>query len=496
MFWADELLKNRSGKEVINDSWTPSGIVHMGSLKGPVIHDVLDRVLKEKGTDVKFIYGFDDADPIDGLSPDLIESHSDYLGIPISIAPSPDGDGSFGDYFIRKMVKLFEQLGINAEFYKTSEVYNSGKFNEAIKFVLDHAGKIRKVYSEIYKKEIAKNWFPMQVICPNCGKLGTTKVTGWDGKEVDYECSRVLVKWAEGCAQKGKISPLNGSGKMSWKVEWAAKWFTFDITIEGAGKDHASAGGSYDVAIKIAKDVFKLKEPLNFAYEFFLSGGKKMSSSKGLGMTGEELLEVLSPQVARFLMIKTHPNKAIEFTPRKTDAIPKLYDDYKNTYNWGFDLNSDSDSKRLFELSQLGNEIIKPPNLKFMDVANLIQDPKMYAALKIEEEWAIYAKAWLDKYAPESEKFEVQKTIPDVAKTLSHKQRELLKKIASELDQEDDAEEFQTKIYDIGKEIGLTGKETFASIYLSLIGKDHGPKAAWLILSLDREFVKKRFNEI
>ena len=49
MFWADKLLENQKGKQLVNDSWTPSGIIHMGSLKGPVIHDTLFRILKEKG---------------------------------------------------------------------------------------------------------------------------------------------------------------------------------------------------------------------------------------------------------------------------------------------------------------------------------------------------------------------------------------------------------------------------------------------------------------
>ena len=79
MFWADKLLENNSGKQIVNDSWTPSGIIHMGSLKGPVIHDTLFLILKEKGADVKFMYGFDDFDPIDGLPPDLKDSHSKYL---------------------------------------------------------------------------------------------------------------------------------------------------------------------------------------------------------------------------------------------------------------------------------------------------------------------------------------------------------------------------------------------------------------------------------
>jgi len=33
----------------------------------------------------------------------------------------------------------------------------------------------------------------------------------------------------------------------------------FGVTIEGAGKDHASAGGSYDIAMELAEKVFKVK---------------------------------------------------------------------------------------------------------------------------------------------------------------------------------------------------------------------------------------------
>ena len=50
MFWADKLIENSNGTQVVEDAWTPSGIVHMGSIKGPVLHDVINKVLKEKGT--------------------------------------------------------------------------------------------------------------------------------------------------------------------------------------------------------------------------------------------------------------------------------------------------------------------------------------------------------------------------------------------------------------------------------------------------------------
>ncbi|MCL5432995.1 MAG: lysine--tRNA ligase [Patescibacteria group bacterium] len=496
MFWADKLLEGRKGREWINDAWTPSGMIHMGGLKGPIIHDVLFRILKEQKKDAKYTFGFDDFDPIDGLPQELLKSHEKYMGVPIFMVPSPDGKGSFGDFFCSKMLKLFKDLGIAAEIYYASDYYKKGVYNDAIKLVLDNAENIRKVYEEIYKKKIALDWYPFQVICPKCGKLGTTKVVDWDGEKVTYICDKNLVKWAEGCGNTGKISPFGGNGKMPFKVEWAAKWWTFKVTIEGAGKDHASAGGTYDVAMKICRDIFKKDPPLKIPYEFFLSQGKKMASSKGVGLTGEDLLEVLSPQVVRFLMIKTPPNQAVEFSPRGTDLIPKLYDDYQRASDAYFKKTKDEQA-RAFELSQT-EKLDRPPIIRFSVLAQWVQMPNMESEIKKEglEKWAEYAKVWVEKYAPESEKFLVQKEIPDAVKELSQKQKEFLQKISSELDKKWDAEDFQKNIYECAKGLDMSSKDAFSAIYISLLGKDHGPKAGWLILSLDKTFVQKRFAEI
>src|SRR6185437_9680724 len=177
MFWADEVLKNRKGNEVLEDAWTPSGIVHMGGLKGPVIHDVLYKVLKEQKQEVKYIFGFDDFDPIDGLPANLQESHNEYMGIPTFIAPSPEGKGTFAEFYGNKMRHMFEKLGIEAEIYLASENYKNGVYNEGIRIMLDNVQKVREVYETMYKKPVKESWYPLQVICPKCGKLGTTKVT-------------------------------------------------------------------------------------------------------------------------------------------------------------------------------------------------------------------------------------------------------------------------------------------------------------------------------
>lgn len=495
MFWADKILQNRDGREWVNDAWTPSGIVHMGGLKGPVIHDVLFRVLKAQGKDVKYTFGFDDMDAIDGLPDNLKEKLGDYMGIPVCNAPAPEGEGTFGEYYAKFMRDMFLQLDIQAEIYLASDYYKKGVYDDAIRFVLDNANKVRKVYSEMYSKVVPDTWFPLQVVCPNCGKVGTTTVTGWDGNEVAYECAPTKVKWAQGCSKAGKISPFGGNATMPFKVEWAAKWWTFKVTVEGAGKDHASAGGTYDIARKLVKDVFSQVPPLWLPYEFFLSDGKKMSSSKGLGLTGQELLEVVSPQIARFLMIKTEPNSAVEFNPFGTQIIPKLYEDYQKAA-LEFEKGEGSDLARAFELSQIGSAQ-NPPKIRFLTLAQWVQMPNMEEEIKKEglEEWAKYAKVWVEKYAPENDKFLIQKELPDVS-SLSSSQKEYLHSLALLFDDEISAEELQTAIYNTAKDKGVSSIDAFKAIYTAFLGKDHGPKAAWLLQSLDREFVKGRLQNI
>ncbi len=496
MFWADTLLKNRTGQEWINDAWTPSGMVHMGGLKGPVIHDTLFRILKEKEIPVKWTFGLDDFDPIDGLPADLRESHSAYWGVPVFMAPAPYGEeGTFADYYSNKLLKLFKKLGIEAEIYKASTYYKEGVYNKAIAFVLDHAAEIRDVYEQMYKKKVADDWYPFQVICSNCGKLGTTRVTGWDGEQVTFVCEPEMVTWARGCGHKGKMSPFNGNGKMPFKVEWAAKWWTFGVTIEGAGKDHASAGGTYDVAREICKKVFKQEPPLKIPYEFFLYHGKKMSSSKGIGLNGEELLDVLPPQIARFLMIKDNPSQAVEFDAAG-DTIPNLFDDYQMYAQHYFEKEED-DYARVFELSQLG-EAQKPPKVRFSLLTQWVQMPNMVDKIKEEgaEEWAHYAKVWVEQYAPESQKFMVQEDMPEQAKTLSENQKAYLKKVLEALEKEWQADTLQQYLYDLTKENGIAPKEAFSAIYLSFIGKPFGPKAGGFLLALDRAFVHERLENV
>jgi len=96
--WADELASRVSGPQVVNDSKTPSGTVHVGSLRGPVILDVIARALRAAGIETTYLYGVDDMDPMDAqalLTPDAVEA---AMGRPLAHIPDqePDGHSSYG----------------------------------------------------------------------------------------------------------------------------------------------------------------------------------------------------------------------------------------------------------------------------------------------------------------------------------------------------------------------------------------------------------------
>ena len=488
MYWADkiaeEIIKSGEYKPYwVDDMFTPSGYPHVGSLRGPLVHDVVYKALKNKGAKVKWTYIMNDFDPIDGLPPDLMDKLFSYMGVPVRLAPSPvEGFASFGEYFSKDIQSVLKNLGVEAQYLSSWDMYKEGKFNDVIKEALDNADKIQDIYEEVSgSKKREKGWLPLQVICEKCGKLGTTRVHDWNGKTVKYTCEPEMVKWAKGCGYKGEISPFDGNGKLPWKVDWPAHWKVIGVTIEGAGKDHSSAGGSRDIAKALCKEVFRYPNPFNIPYEFILIGGKKMASSKGLGLKARDLSQILPLDIGRFLFIRTEFRKQVEFDPTDPMAIPVIFGEYQKAADAYFD-KTNEELARVFELSQVSDKIIKPPSVRFSVLTQWVQMPNMEEEIIKNglESWAKYARVWLEKFAPEKDKFEVQK--------------ELLNNISQELNKKWDAEEFQTKIYDLGKELGLGGKDTFAAIYLSLLGKDHGPKAAWLILSLDRDFVKERFS--
>jgi lysyl-tRNA synthetase class 1 len=503
MFWADKVaqqLKERNlPLEWVDDMKTPSGRVHVGSLLGVVFHGLVYKALVDTGVNAKFTYVFENHDPMDDIPSYLPrEEFEKYLGMPLFKIPSPEPEfANFAEYYALEFKSAFNELGFDPEIIWTKDLYTSGKMNEGIKMALDNASEIRKIYEEMYKKPMPQDWYPFQVYCESCGKVSTTRVYAWDGEMVSYRCPVDATAWTKGCGHEGKVSPFSDEsgmrGKMPWKVEWPAKWQAIGVTVEGAGKDHMSAGGSHDIAEQFCNRIFHYPVPFAVGYEFLLIGGKKMSSSKGRGFAAADMTSILPPELVRFLIVKMDPRQQTNFDP-DGDTIPRLFDEYQE-YARHFIDKKDDDQARIFELSQIGGVAIPPLDIRFSTLAQWVQMPNMQSKITELglEKWAKYARIWIERFAPENDKFIVQTELPSIVLELSQQQKDFLATVTTLLDNTWDAEALQKAIYEKAKEMEVPSKDAFGAIYTALLGKANGPKAGWLILSLDSEFVKQRF---
>jgi lysyl-tRNA synthetase, class I len=522
MHWADQIAQEivKSGKfnpYWVDDMKTPSGYAHIGSMMGPIIHSCIFRALRDLKKDVKLTYIFNDFDTADEFPSIFKELLTGNEGKVLKMVPSPNPNfDNFADFIADDLKKSIEYLGFEAEYISSWDLYHKGRFDDVIRIALDNSDKIQEIYEKVSgSKKKETGWLPFQVICEKCGKLGTTKVFAWDGEEVSYKCEPELVKWAVGCGYEGKISPFAGNGKLPWKVDWAAHWKVLDITIEGAGKDHASAGGSYDIALTILDKIFKKTKPFHFGYEFLLVGGKKMSSSKGLGLKAHDLVNILPAEVARFLFVNNDIFAQGSFDPDSTMAIPDLFDAYDKAWE-AYDKNGDEKMARTYVLSQINKIPDKEKGFfvpRFRDIANYLAQGLTYdeiltkvtttkkgkvddSELSILEERLKYAKVWIDNYAPKQYRYDLADLSEIDAELLSDLQKKYLAGILNIFNEDDDPQSLQISLYELSKEVGIPSTDAFSAIYKSFINMQHGPRAGMLLTKIGRENVQKRINEV
>lgn len=517
MFWLDQTIKdllavNPRDHYVVTDWKTPSGQIHVGGLRGVITHGAIASGLTEQGKKVSWQYGFDDADPLDSLPPDLPRSYQKFLGQPLSTIQAPvSGYGSLADYYAQEFIDVFTQLGEKPKIVWSYKLYKNGVFNKAIQISLEKAAIIRGVYWQVTKKRQPDDWLPIQMVCGRCGKISTTRAFKWDGQQVWYKCQSDWVKYAKGCGYEGRGSPFDGQAKLPWRVEWPAKWYIFKSDVEGAGKDHQTKGGSHDMAVAILTQVFNQKPPYNIPYEFFLVGGRKMSSSKGIGVAAHQVSQAVPPELLRLLMVMSRPNRAINFS-LEGEALPRLYDEYDKAAK-AFQDDPTSDGGRLFSYAVLPSTPTKSFLCRFSKVAYLTQMPHLNILAKVAEEKGqaltkpekqllnsriVIAKKWLENWAPAEYKITVQKTLPKVTEQLTDQQKQFLDRLAQAIDSRKDwqGQVLHTKIHQLKQMLGLQSSAAFQAIYLAILGGQSGPPAGWFLAALDKKFTVDRLKLI
>ncbi|HEY4489574.1 MAG TPA: lysine--tRNA ligase [Candidatus Paceibacterota bacterium] len=517
MFWADRITKEiqetreSEKKLIIRDEKTMSGRVHVGSMRGVAIHGLVGEVLSERGIANEYQYelnDFDDFDTVPGYLPE--EKYKEHLGKPLYAVPSPEpGFDNFAEFYASEFIEVHKKAGFYPSYYRASELYRSGRMDECIRIALERTSDIRRILQEVSGSVKDESWLPLSILCEKCGKLKTTRAYDFDGDTIEYTCDQSPYGSIP-CGNTGRIAPWKGAAKLFWKVDWAAKWKAVGVDIEGGGKDHSTKGGSRDVANHIAREVFNIESPFDVPYEFFLVGGKKMSSSKGRGSSAKEMADLFPPQILRLILIGKDINQQIDVDP-SGDSVPRMYDWYDDLTQLVRDGVAD-DFTRLYILSQLPKdqaEDAAPWQLRFSQVAFMVQMPHLSLPEEAEkvkgtpltsdeekllEERASYARFWLDSYAPDQYRYKLQEMAPTV--TLSEEQKTALRQLLDYLSEDErTGEEIQAKLFEFKESVPIKPAELFRAIYQLFLARDSGPKAGWFLSVLPRDLVLDRLRE-
>lgn len=519
MLWADRIaseIRNtrtpRNGKTfLIRDEKTLSGRVHVGSMRGVAIHSLISEVFSEQSIANEFRFELNDFDPFDSI-PGYLDAGKfrEHLGKPLYTVPSPEpGFKNYAEYFGDEFVGVHQKAGFTPSYYRATELYQSGKMDPYIKIALARANDVRRILKDVSGSVKDESWLPISVVCEACGKIMTTRAYDYDGKTVGYVCDKNPDE-AKSCGHTGRVAPWEGAAKLFWKVDWAAKWIAQGVDIEGGGKDHSTKGGSRDVANHICREVFGQEPPFDIPYEFFLVGGKKMSSSKGRGSSAKDMCDLFPPQIFRLALIGKDIREQIDIDPAG-ESVPRLYDGYDDLA-LGVREGKADDYSRLFALCELPENraaLTAPWIMRFREVAFIVQ--MAHLSLKEEsvrakgsvltedeeralEERARYAKFWLSTYAPAEFKYELQEEMPEVA--LSDVQKKALAALAAFIQEgARTGEELHLRLHELKTEIPIQPKELFQAIYRIFLNRESGPKAGWFLAGLPYELVVLRLSQ-
>jgi lysyl-tRNA synthetase class 1 len=496
--WADAVaaqLAERGGRQEISTGISPSGPIHVGNLREVMTADVLYRALRDLGKEAGFHFVADNFDPLRRVYPFLDAAvYAPLVGRPLSEIPCPCGQHSdYGDHFLQPFLESLKRLGIDVRLVRGDALYKSGKMNGVIVEALEGRDRVALILREVTGKQVEPEWSPFDPLCPSCGRLTGTTVTGFSKMDatVGFRCD---------CGASGSV-PMAGGGKLTWRVDWPARWKVLGVTAEPFGKDHATAGGSYDTGKRIAREVFGIEPPFPVTYEWIsLKGQGDMSSSKGNVVSTDRMLKVVPPEVLRYLIVRTPPERSIAFDP----GLPllSLVDEYDDVEAAGRDL-------RALALSRASN--YRPVGVPFKHLVNVVQMANFdfrrvleilsrggYATPDEEtlRERSEYARRWLEEFAPADMKFSLQASLPAEAAQLTPAQKEFLRRAAGRIEKGMAAEAIHERVYQAAGEVeGLKPAEAFQAIYLALLGTRRGPRVGWFLSILDHDWVIRRLQE-
>jgi len=535
----DRVLEREPDEYLVVTGKSMSGSVHIGFMKEIIIADTIKRELQAMGQQAKTVFIADDYDPIRSFPPSMNLSPEEWMGVPYSDAPDPSGCcDNLGAHYTNELIETFPDFGVDPEIVSQSKLYKTKEMLDAVRICLNHTETIREILIEYVARDFddtqkaeyinsMKDWYPASVICPICGRLQSggkgsivpNRVTAYnvESEEVSYECAHC------GHTETTHLDKLRL--KLSWRVDWPAKWYVMKTTCEPAGKDHSVKGGSYDTGLEISRRVFGWSGPVKVPFEWVRFGGHDMGTSKGVVFTPRAWLNVAPPELFRYMVLRTDLERANNI---QTDLIPDLvdiYETFERTY-YGLD-DVDNATQELTRLlypltvvRPVSDEYIPKLSFKFAVVTSQLQGilnrdeilERCYDVLKKQynlTEVTSEAKAlipkrlerslgWAKEFGSEQDTVEVPETVPaDILSTFTDKDRLFLSKLVETLRIESlDEDGIQSSIFNIARDIGIKPKRAFQVLYNILISRKSGPRLGPFIITLGTDWVVDRISSI
>jgi lysyl-tRNA synthetase, class I len=300
----------------------PSGLPHIGTFQ-EVLRTTLVRRAYETltgGAPTRLVAFSDDMDGLRKVPDNIANSQvlTANLGKPLTRVPDPFGTHeSFAAHNNAMLCNFLDRFGFEYEFVSSSDRYNSGAFDDALKHVLRHFDAIMGVMLPTLRAERAATYSPVLPVSPSSGIVLQVPVT-----VVDADAGIIRFEDSDGFGgQMIEQSILGGQAKLQWKVDWAMRWVALGVDYEMCGKDLTD---SVRESGKITR-VLGGRPPEGLIYELFLDEkGEKISKSKGNGLTIDQWLTYGGEESLGFYIYR-EPKSAKQL---HVGVVPRAVDEY------------------------------------------------------------------------------------------------------------------------------------------------------------------------
>jgi lysyl-tRNA synthetase class 1 len=493
---ADRVARFEPGRAAIFQSgFGPSGMPHLGTmaeiLRPSYVRKAFEQ-LKRSGVipadrQSRLIVFIDDMDGLRKVPENIPnrEGTGFHLGEPVSRIPDPFGDchPSFSEHMLSLLGKFLAPVEIEYELIKSTEMYGSGAFDEALKLILLRHQQIIEIIAPTLREENRAGWSPIMPVCPQCGQINSTLVTAYhpDRATVEFSCERQF-GGAKPCNFKGEQSVLGGKAKVGWKVDWALRWFALKVDYELYGKDLIDSARLSGQILKVLGG----KPPIGFPFEMFLDEeGHKVSKSVGRGVTVDQWTRYAPIEVLKYFLL-LNPRRARKLF---LEAIPQYVDDYLDALRAYASAPEEERTKHPIDLViQSTTPRRFDSELTFGMIMNLVSalgtsdreliwnyltgyDPKIASNPETEKMGKVLMECALNFYADFIEPNK-QRYMPQAAER--DQLRALVEFLAGNMGAS--AEEIEKKIYDLGRENYDKPGKIFPLLYRVLLGQERGPR--------------------